>query len=263
MKQRFIYGFIAFFIFLPFALIGGGPFAYFLLALAIVALYELMTMAKITTKFPFFIGTIALLTQIIPAQFLPEAIDVFNRDTLFYLCAIILLIYTVFKPHRFNFSQAAIIFLGSFYVGYGFKTFWMIREISLTTLVYFLLVVWMTDIFALLIGKQIGKRPLAPQVSPKKTVEGMIGGTVSAVIITSIFLYFFDTGLGGPLHMTLLTIVLSLTGQFGDLVESAYKRHFGVKDSGHLIPAHGGILDRLDSVIFSSIVIGIWFNLFK
>lgn len=256
-----IFGFIAFFVFLPFALIGGTWFTYFLLILGVIGLFELLRMADITSKFPYLIGGLALFAQLVPTAYLPEFIQVFDMTSVYFLCAVALLIYTVFKPHKFNFTQASIIMLGAMYIGRGFNLVSEIRAIGLETLVYFLMAVWVTDIFALLVGRQIGKTPLAPQVSPNKTVEGMLGGVAGAVLSTSIYMLFFDPQLGGWLHMTILTIIISLTGQFGDLVESAYKRHFQVKDSGSLIPGHGGILDRFDSVLFASLVFGIWFNL--
>ncbi|MBG9988129.1 phosphatidate cytidylyltransferase [Aerococcaceae bacterium DSM 111176] len=261
MKERWIYGFIALFVFLPFAIIGGVWFSYFLLILGLVGLYELLSMANITEKFPYLMGGIALFAQLVPNQYLPEFLAGFETSNIYFFSAVALLIFTVFKPHKFDFTQASIVILATMYIGRGFNLIAEIRGIGFPTLVYFLMAVWVTDIFALLVGSRIGKTKLAPQVSPNKTVEGMLGGVVGAVLTTSIYMLFFDVELGGWIQMTILTIIISLTGQFGDLVESAYKRHFDVKDSGTLIPGHGGILDRLDSTLFASLVFGIWLNL--
>lgn len=261
MKERVIYGVIAFLVFLPFALVGGGYFSYFFLGMGIVGMYELLRMAKITAKFPFVVGVIALYAQLMPEKYMPGFLNVLDLSSVYYLCAIVLLIYTVFKPHKFNFTQASIVMMGAIYIGRGFNLVITTRETSLITLIYFLMAVWMTDIFALLVGRQFGKTKLAPRVSPNKTVEGMIGGVAGAVLSTSIYMIFFDPQIGDWLHVTILTIILSLAGQFGDLIESAYKRHYDVKDSGKLIPGHGGILDRLDSVLFASLALGIWFNI--
>ncbi|MBG9982302.1 phosphatidate cytidylyltransferase [Aerococcaceae bacterium DSM 111020] len=261
MKDRLIYGGLAFLVFLPFALVGKIYFAYFLLVLGILGLFELMRMANITSKFPFVIGSFALYAQLMPTHYMPSLLQNLDMASLYFLCAIILLMYTVFKPHKFNFTHAAIIMLGAIYIGRGFYMVVDIRDIGVATLAYFLITVWMTDIFALLVGRKIGKNKLAPQISPSKTVEGMIGGTVGAVIIAALYISIFNTQLGSFHHLILLTIIISLTGQFGDLVESAYKRHFNVKDSGKLIPGHGGVLDRFDSMLFASLAFGIWFNL--
>ena len=115
-----------------------------------------------------------------------------------------------------------------------------------------LFIVWATDSGAYLVGRRYGVRRLAPRVSPNKTVEGSIGGVVSAVLVTVIFM-LFDKNVAAPYHlpvMLLLAVFFSIAGQFGDLVESAIKRHFDVKDSGKFIPGHGGVLDRFDSMLF-------------
>ncbi|WP_229676513.1 phosphatidate cytidylyltransferase, partial [Streptococcus himalayensis] len=92
----------------------------------------------------------------------------------------------------------------------------------------------------------------APTVSPNKTMEGSLGGIFLAVLVAFIFM-LVDRSVAAPHHfvtMLFLTVVFSLAGQFGDLVESSLKRHFGVKDSGKFIPGHGGVLDRFDSLLF-------------
>ncbi len=100
-----------------------------------------------------------------------------------------------------------------------------------------------------MIGRKLGRNKLAPHVSPNKTWEGSIGGTVVATIIVGVFAYFYPQGNYSLLTTVLLTIVLSVFGQLGDLVESALKRYYGVKDSGKILPGHGGILDRFDSLL--------------
>jgi phosphatidate cytidylyltransferase len=120
-----------------------------------------------------------------------------------------------------------------------------------------MLLVWATDIGAYLFGRQFGSRffnrKLAPSISPNKTIEGAIGGVVSAVLVGALFLFFFKDELATSIEffpMILLVIFFSIVGQFGDLVESAIKRYYDVKDSGKLLPGHGGILDRFDSLLF-------------
>ena len=92
---------------------------------------------------------------------------------------------------------------------------------------------------------------LANAVSPNKTIEGSLGGILSAVVVTVIFMVVDRSVAGGHglIAMIFFTILFSIAGQFGDLVESAIKRHFGVKDSGKFIPGHGGVLDRFDSML--------------
>ena len=119
-----------------------------------------------------------------------------------------------------------------------------------------LFITWASDTTAFFIGRRFGRHKLAPNISPGKTWEGTIGGIVGAIIMS--ILFFTPT----PFHLPLvywqaigLSILVSIFGQLGDLVESLIKRNMGVKDSGKLMPGHGGILDRLDSIIFASIVV--------
>jgi phosphatidate cytidylyltransferase len=118
-----------------------------------------------------------------------------------------------------------------------------------------LLVTWLSDTFAYLVGKSVGRTKLIPRVSPNKTVEGAIGGLVAAGIIAAICDWLFGMEIGFLLAL-LLGIGLGIVGQIGDLSESMLKRAKGVKDSGNVIPGHGGILDRIDALIF--ILVAAW-----
>jgi phosphatidate cytidylyltransferase len=109
--------------------------------------------------------------------------------------------------------------------------------------------IWATDSGAYFIGKATGKRKLWPEISPNKTVEGSIGGVASALIIAVLFVLLTDIN-ASVISLMAITVVLSIFGQIGDLVQSAFKRHFNVKDSGNILPGHGGILDRFDSLLF-------------
>lgn len=112
------------------------------------------------------------------------------------------------------------------------------------------ILIWVNDSFAYLVGKNFGKRKLLERISPKKTIEGFLGG-LFATIIASFFIFKY-TGELLLAHWILLGIIASTLGTFGDLIQSKFKRQAGVKDSGTLMPGHGGIYDRLDSVLFIS-----------
>lgn len=117
-----------------------------------------------------------------------------------------------------------------------------------TLLVFFL--VWSTDTGAYLVGRTFGRHPLAPQVSPKKTVEGSLGGLLFSMAVGWVF---WRSAGGASWEFYLgLALLIGISGQIGDLFESAIKRSAGVKDSGRLIPGHGGILDRFDSFVFAA-----------
>src|SRR2546422_7789853 len=98
-------------------------------------------------------------------------------------------------------------------------------------------------------GRAFGRHPLAPAISPSKTVEGALGALAGAMVIAAVCRLVFFAGLGS-IEALVLGAVISVLAQFGDLCESALKRAFGAKDSGWIIPGHGGILDRLDSLLF-------------
>lgn len=168
-----------------------------------------------------------------------------------FMAVILLLIHTVVVKNSFTFDDAAFAILGTLYVGLGFYYLIETREseAGLTVLIFALLVVWFTDSGAYFTGRKIGKRKLWPEISPNKTIEGFVGGIIWALGIALIFAYF--AGMEQPLLLVIIVaIVASIFGQLGDLVESALKRHFNVKDSGKMLPGHGGILDRFDSILF-------------
>ena len=116
------------------------------------------------------------------------------------------------------------------------------------------LIVWSTDTGALVFGKLIGGKKLAPRLSPGKTWAGTIGGTVTAVAVFALFIAFFTFQWAAALAFA---VGLSIVAHLGDLLESGIKRHFGTKDSGALIPGHGGILDRIDSLLAASVVLAL------
>jgi phosphatidate cytidylyltransferase len=120
-----------------------------------------------------------------------------------------------------------------------------------SALMLVLLIVWATDIGGYFAGRGLGGPKLWPRVSPRKTWAGAIGGFVASLVVA---FGFTALGLGKMVPMLLLAAVISVVSQFGDLFESAIKRSFGVKDSSHIIPGHGGLLDRLDGFVFAVVV---------
>lgn len=128
-------------------------------------------------------------------------------------------------------------------------------ETGFLALMFVLLVVWVTDIGGYFAGRGIGGPKLWPRVSPKKTWAGAIGGLVGSLVVAAVFAVL---GLGRMGPLLALASVLSVVSQLGDLFESAVKRTFGVKDSSHIIPGHGGLLDRLDgfvaAIVFAALV---------
>jgi phosphatidate cytidylyltransferase len=120
-------------------------------------------------------------------------------------------------------------------------------EYGFVAIILLYAVVWSTDIAAYFVGRAVGGPKLLPQVSPKKTWSGAVGGTLAAVIVVVIVAK--AAGLTAVAAIGLIAVALSIVAQVGDLFESFLKRRFGAKDSGHLIPGHGGLMDRLDGFV--------------
>lgn len=122
------------------------------------------------------------------------------------------------------------------------------------------LILWIGDSAAMGFGKLLGKHKLAPSVSPNKTIEGFIGGVFGAIVV-GIILYFWKFQNIHILHIVIVSLGCSVSGQIGDLVESMWKRSLQIKDSSNLIPGHGGTLDRFDSLLFAAPFMYLYFNL--
>ncbi|MCM3587181.1 phosphatidate cytidylyltransferase [Mesobacillus maritimus] len=253
MKQRIVTAVVAAAIFLPIVLIGGLPFIFMVYLLASVGLYETLRMQNIRLfSIPGLISLLLLWIFLIPSEHigLLENIN-YSKFELALLAVLLFLTYTVITKNRFTFDNVAFSVLATLYVGIGFYYFIETRaaENGLTFVIYALFIIWATDSGAYFIGRAMGKRKLWPEISPNKTVEGAFGGIICAIIVAIIFALFTNIGVS-LWALVLATAVLSVFGQVGDLVESALKRHYHVKDSGNILPGHGGILDRFDSLLF-------------
>lgn len=250
MKQRVITAIILAAVFIPIVYYGTWVLDVLIVLLAITGLYELYQMKQFNLfSVEGIVSVLALIGVIFPNEIVGLIPEQFSSATLIHLAAFILLICTVFSSNHFSFDEAGFSILGILYIGYGFKSLLVTREAGLNLMVLVLITIWATDIFAYVFGRKIGRNKLAPKISPNKTIEGSVAGTASAVILASIYLYF--SPLDMPFFQTIVFMgLLSIAGQLGDLVESAFKRKYEVKDSGNIFPGHGGVLDRFDSILF-------------
>ena len=146
-----------------------------------------------------------------------------------------------------------ILLFGILYIGYTLGHFLRLRNQhdGALLVLFVLLVTWAGDTAAYYVGKTWGSRPLAPRLSPNKTIEGFLGGLVVAPLIAWIGHLWFLPAVT-PVDCLILGLLFTVLGLLGDLSESALKRHAGVKDSGSLIPGHGGVLDRVDSLLLNA-----------
>ncbi len=161
-------------------------------------------------------------------------------------------IYELFSRSANPFQNVGFIVLGMVYIGAPFALLTFIAfhdgQFYSWTVFGLLLLTWMNDTGAYLIGSRFGRHPLHPRISPKKTWEGTLGGAAITFLVACIFY-----GVSGVLRLgdwMVLAAIVSVFGTVGDLVESMLKRSVGVKDSGNLLPGHGGVLDRFDAFIF-------------
>lgn len=253
LQKRVIFGALALLIFLPLLWRGGVPFQIFVGILSILATAELIRMHRLSpSSIEGILAMFATFVLVIPLSDYMPFLPADGAYTAYALVIFLLMGSIVWHIGSYDYSQVVFPIASSFYVGTGFHHLVAARMDSLSTVLFALLIVWATDSGAYLIGRKIGRRKLMPKVSPNKTLEGSLGGVLSAVFVAAIYLLFDKNLTKDYSYVTMLGLVaiFSVCAQFGDLVESAIKRHFGVKDSGKLIPGHGGVLDRFDSLIF-------------
>jgi phosphatidate cytidylyltransferase len=219
---------------------------------AVLAMYEFLDLGR-HKGYDIPIPLCIAIMLIIMAAFILEGLSVE-----FGMFAALLLIpasYVVGKKAlEDSLPSSAIAVLGTTYVGMLSGSLIRLRHDfpEGSKLVYFLLlVVWLGDSGAYYVGKTFGKHKLSPRISPKKTIEGLMGG-VAASVITAVVIHFTFFPQFPLLHAIIAGVILSIAGVIGDLAESMWKRSADVKDSGTLLPGHGGFLDRFDSILFTA-----------
>lgn len=184
------------------------------------------------------------------------AINMFTKDYHWYMawffgCVLISLLY-LFRIEKRKLEDSLATITGIFYVVFFSYHVVLVEQTGEYSILVWLIVLtaFGTDIMAYFSGVFLGKHKLCPKISPKKTIEGSIGGILGSVILCGIFSYFLIPRL--LVHCLVIGFLGGIVSQFGDLTASIFKRKMGIKDYGNLIPGHGGILDRFDSVLFTA-----------
>ena len=246
----------------------GGKYAYggFLLLIVVVGMIEFYNIAAATGAVPRrTLGLAAGIVLFVTSFFLFEGYvdEMQNADSVdmliggvLYFSALIPLCFVVelFHDSETPLRNVATTLMGILYVAYPMSLMLFIPllitgEWQPEAFLFYLFIVWGNDVFAYLTGIAIGKHKMAPRISPKKSWEGFAGGIVGAMVMGALGSFV----VGGPLGMWLgLAAVVAITSVFGDLVESMFKREAGIKDSGKIMPGHGGMLDRFDALLISS-----------
>jgi len=288
--MRIFYGWTLFFIAVAAIMVGGLFFAVLLCAASFMAGKEYIAIARakgIKPSARIVLGMIIAFFVIaalpsVPGLNLPWTFSLEHFPILLTVGMCIAFFRLLFRNEKppATIADIATTILGFIYVGWMPSHLVLLRNLNpsgmeITTnplqqpgLAYVwcsLFIVWATDVFAYYAGKKFGKHLLFPQISPKKTIEGAIGGLIAAIFFATLVVYLSDYYLfpSHPFHYQLwqaplMAIIVSLACQLGDLCESLLKRDAGVKDSGSIIPGHGGFLDRGDSLIFGGAISYYW-----
>lgn len=255
MKQRIITAVIGIILFVPIILIGGWLFTIAAYALAIVGLYELLRMNKaVQGKAIYAIALLFLGLLIYPIATFSIGTLVITKYDVVIMYLVVLLLVTVITKNKVSFDQVGFVFLSTVYLGIAFLCLSVTRELGLNYLLFVLFTIWATDTGAYFMGSFFGKRKLWPEISPNKTIGGAIGGFLIALLVGVVFhlIYPFEMSIWAVIG---ISSVISIFGQLGDLVASAAKRYYNIKDYGTVFPGHGGVMDRFDSLIFVLVVL--------
>ncbi len=243
-------------------LLGGFPFLALITILVILGLWEFLYVAKSKNlQIPLWILLPLGILLPVCAFFFGEKVLMVFLLAVMYLTAINLVIRGRTQGATADWATSV---FGLFYVAGLFSFLILVRELTRELgmdyklgglwIIYLLLCIWSCDTFAYFIGAPLGKHKLSPNVSPNKTVEGFLGGIVGAVA-AAFFCYYVFFGSARLGHLLVIAAFVALIGQVGDLAESLFKRDAQIKDISNIIPGHGGILDRFDSLLFMAPVV--------
>lgn len=252
MKKRVISAIIALIIVVPLILIGGYAYYIGVGIVAIIGFNELISVREKEKKIPMIMKVLTLVSYlaIVMSAVKKITFDLDHRLIILNIFACLIPLIAM-ERKKYDAEDALVLLAATLFLGISFNFLIVIRNMNLLYLLYVVLITIMSDTFAHFWGSKIGSIKLCPNVSPNKTVEGMVGGTIFGTFIGSAFFLTFINVNASVFLVGVISLCLSLVAQFGDLVFSAIKRKYGVKDYGNIMPGHGGVLDRLDSIIFA------------
>ena len=265
MKTRIISAIIVILLSIPVFYFGGTLYkvAFFLIALQ--ALREFINVREKRKEFPNIIKLIAYLC--LTLFYFSVNIDeyfIINFDFRIITALLVVLFFPIIlynDKNKYNINDCCYMLGGVLLISSSMVLANLYRSIGLRVIIYLFMITILTDTFALFTGMLIGRHKLLESVSPKKTWEGFIGGTLVATFTGTVFYTtVINTNASLPV-IVVFTLFLSIIGQFGDLFFSAIKRYYKVKDFSNIMPGHGGVLDRLDSIIFVMLAFSLFMNL--
>lgn len=256
-KIRLLSGVILVILALVLIIMGGNVLLASLLLISLIGMFELYRVFQIEKSLP---GAVGYFMAIL---FYAELFCPFQIDGMaFAIVALILLMFVyVFTYPKYKTEQILAAFFGIFYVAVMLSCIYQTRILRGGAYIVWLIFLcsWGSDTCAYCVGVLFGKHKMSPKLSPKKSVEGAVGGIAGSAVLTLLYAWVFRDAMQiGTIDMYFLALiggVGALISMVGDLTASAMKRNHGVKDYGKLIPGHGGILDRFDSVIFTAPIV--------
>lgn len=230
---------------------------------SIICMYEYFNAIKKVCKPIHWIGYLSNIIIIGATAFSSDFLQSF---LIYYMPIVLLLLFlqVIFTNMKINFKDVAYTFLGTMYIPFFLMFIEVIRKMENGKILigYLFIISWATDIFAYLIGKHFGKIKFS-KISPNKTVEGSISGIIGTVVFISIYTCIMNKFCNTDysyIMFIIMGIILSSIGQIGDFVASIVKRFVDVKDYSNLLPGHGGMLDRIDSLLFIAPFAYMFFN---
>lgn len=247
LRQRVISGVVMAIIFLAGVFVGGWPFVFLITAIALIVWVEWVEIGVTHRDDRIkLVGALLILAFGVSASFLSGWWFVIAISAIASAGAGMMLSWTGGSAAIYG-----LIYAGGFLLSMALLRGHMDDNTGLIAILYLCVVVWFTDIGAYFAGRSIGGPKLAPSISPNKTISGAVGGMICAALGAIVIMRLAGIEVFGG--MLLLALVLSAISQIGDLFESSLKRKSGVKDSGNFIPGHGGMMDRIDGLVFASI----------
>ena len=256
-RTRLLSGVILMLITLAVVCLGGNFLFATLFIISLIGMMELYRVVKVNKTFCGILGYIAAISFYLLLYF-----NLMEYQMM--LCIVFLMVlmfaYVISFP-KYSTEQITVTFFALFYVGIMLSYIYQVRILEDGALIVWLIFIgaWGSDTCAYLVGVIFGKHKFAPKLSPKKSIEGCVGGIIGAALLGAVYATVIKgwmTGIDNPqLIFAIIGAVSSAISQLGDLAASAIKRNHNIKDYGTLIPGHGGILDRFDSIIFTAPIV--------